>query len=98
MRYDNKTLFELNCIGFEHYLKLNSSPKSVSVGTPIKDELSEQIGREPTIQEFEKYIELVVMPTRDPKLHMKRKESLIKLIFKNAKEKETRKFSDSNQF
>ncbi len=97
MRIDNKTIFELNCIGFNNYVKNNPTPKPVGIGTPIKDELQKQIGREPTLPELKKYIELVVMPAHDFTFYHKKVKSLIRLVNKNDKERQTKRYEDSNQ-
>lgn len=58
------------------------------VGTPIKDKLTAQIGREPTKQELKMYIRLVVHPTVDYSLKKSQTTRLINLINKNNEEKQ----------
>lgn len=98
MDLEDTPIWKLNMISFGNYLKHFPKPTIVDVGSPIKNKLAEQIEREPTLQELKKYIEIVIMPTHDYQLQHKRIRSLIRLINKNAKENNTRRFNNPNKF
>ena len=97
INYKKKSVFELNCIGFRNYLKQFPPTPDPNVGTPIKDELRELIGRETTYEELKKYIQLVVMPIGNIYSKERKLNNLIRLINKNDKEKQTRRLSYSDQ-
>ena len=97
MNIKNKTLFELNQIGFGYYLKRLPKPKLIKMSSPIKKELKKQIGREPTLKELEKYIALVILPIGDTNYRKKKIKNLIRLVKKNDKEQETRRFSNPHK-